>query len=175
MGHFNRVSMQISTMTMVYPAIMAAYIGQGKCCELQCCLGQTNCFALPTMSGVSATGSNVHSNADRKSLATPGAYLLGVPSSVDPQPNSGTFWKSLPGGPGLFWPMFIVAILAAIVASQALISAVFQIAYQAIAQGFFPRFHVYHTSRTHTGQVWGSTVPHCCAVPLQCCEQLRPC
>ena len=83
----------------------------------------------------------------------PGAYLLGVPSSVDPQPNSGTFWKSLPGGPGLFWPMFIVAILAAIVASQALISAVFQIAYQAIAQGFFPRFHVYHTSRTHTGQV----------------------
>ena len=88
-----------------------------------------------------------------------GAYLLGVPNSVDPQPNNGTFWKSLPGGLGLFWPMFIVAILAAIVASQALISAVFQIAYQAIAQGFFPRFHVYHTSRKHKGQVW--KIPTC--------------
>lgn len=43
--------------------------------------------------------------------------------------------------------MFVVATLAAIIASQALISAVFQIVSQAIVQGFFPRFHVYHTSR----------------------------
>ena len=42
---------------------------------------------------------------------------------------------------------FVIATLAAIIASQALISAVFQIVKQAIAQGFFPRFHVYHTSR----------------------------
>lgn len=49
--------------------------------------------------------------------------------------------------------MFVVAFCATIVASQSLISAVFQIAYQAIAQGFFPRFHVYHTSRKHKGQV----------------------
>ncbi len=49
--------------------------------------------------------------------------------------------------------MFIIALLATIVASQALISAVFQIAYQAISQGFFPRFHVYHKSREHKGQV----------------------
>ena len=90
-----------------------------------------------------------------------------MPSSVDPQPNNGTFWKSLPGGPGLFWPMFIVAILAAVVASQALISAVFQIAYQAITQGFFPRFHVYHTSRTHTGQVWEALTRF--AILCQCC------
>lgn len=55
------------------------------------------------------------------------------------------FWKSLPNG--TFWPMFVVATLAAIIASQALISAVFQIVSQAIVQGFFPRFHVYHTSR----------------------------
>ena len=31
-------------------------------------------------------------------------------------------------------------------AMQALISAVFSIVFQAIAQGFFPRFHVQHTS-----------------------------
>lgn len=82
----------------------------------------------------------------------PGAYLLGAPADTA-EPHNGTFWKSLPGGPGLFWPMFIVALLAAIVASQALISAVFQIGYQAIAQGFFPRFHVYHKSREKKGQV----------------------
>ena len=55
------------------------------------------------------------------------------------------FWNSLPGP--VFWPMFVVATLAAIIASQAMISAVFQIVKQAIVQGFFPRFHVYHTSR----------------------------
>ena len=82
-----------------------------------------------------------------------GAYLLSVPDAVEAAPQNGTFWKALPGGPGVFWPMFVVAFAATVVASQSLISAVFQITYQAIAQGFFPRFHVYHTSREHKGQV----------------------
>jgi K+ transporter len=30
---------------------------------------------------------------------------------------------------------------------------VFQIVSQAIVQNFFPRFHIYHTSREHRGQV----------------------
>ena len=75
--------------------------------------------------------------------ATPvvqGSYLLAHPEAFDAM-----FWKSLPRG--TFWPMFVVATLAAIIASQALISAVFQIVSQAIVQGFFPRFHVHHTSR----------------------------
>ncbi len=41
-----------------------------------------------------------------------------------------TFFASLPGGKGLFWPMFGVSTLAAIVASQALISATFAIVSQ---------------------------------------------
>ncbi len=69
-----------------------------------------------------------------------GSYLLANPSAW-----SAMFWNALPRA--VFWPMFIVATLAAIIASQAMISAVFQIVKQAIAQGFFPRFHVYHTSR----------------------------
>ncbi len=85
--------------------------------------------------------------------AAAGAYLLSVPDSVEAAPQDGTFWKALPGGPGLFWPMFVVAFAATVVASQSLISAVFQITYQAIAQGFFPRFHVHHTSRERQGQV----------------------
>jgi KUP system potassium uptake protein len=40
------------------------------------------------------------------------------------------FYASLPGGKGLFWAMFVVATAAAIVASQALISAAFAIVSQ---------------------------------------------
>ena len=32
MGHFNRTALQVSTMTLVYPCIMASYIGQGVAC-----------------------------------------------------------------------------------------------------------------------------------------------
>lgn len=42
--------------------------------------------------------------------------------------------------------MFVVATLAAIIGSQAMISAVFQIVNQAISQSFFPRFRTRHTS-----------------------------
>lgn len=43
---------------------------------------------------------------------------------------SEAFYASLPGGKGLFWAMFVVATAAAIVASQALISATFAIVSQ---------------------------------------------
>lgn len=70
------------------------------------------------------------------------------------------FWNALPRA--VFWPMFIVATLAAIIASQAMISAVFQIVKQAIAQGFFPRFHVYHTSRKVRGAPRAVPSPYAC-------------
>ena len=37
---------------------------------------------------------------------------------------------------------------------------VFQIVSQAIVQNFFPRFHIYHTSRTHKGQVLWPAFKH---------------
>ena len=49
-----------------------------------------------------------------------------------PQNVANAFYASLPSG--TFWPMFIFATLATVVASQALISAVFSIIMQAIAQ-----------------------------------------
>lgn len=52
--------------------------------------------------------------------------MVGVPNSIDPQPHQSTFWKALPGGKPLLYPMLVIATLAAIVASQALISAVCQ-------------------------------------------------
>lgn len=50
--------------------------------------------------------------------------------------------------------MFIVATAAAIIASQATISATFSIIKQALALGCFPRVKVVHTSKKFLGQIY---------------------
>ncbi|KAI0494985.1 hypothetical protein KFK09_025131 [Dendrobium nobile] len=62
------------------------------------------------------------------------------------------FYRSIPGS--MYWPMFIVATAAAIIASQATISATFSIIKQALALGCFPRVKVVHTSRKFLGQIY---------------------
>jgi KUP system potassium uptake protein len=54
----------------------------------------------------------------------------------------------------MFWPTFIVAIFAAIIASQAMLSGAFAILSKAISLGCFPRVEVVHTSKKHAGQVY---------------------
>ena len=54
----------------------------------------------------------------------------------------------------VYWPVFIVATLSAIVASQASISATFSIIKQALALGCFPRVKVVHTSKNFLGQIY---------------------
>ncbi|KAK0587160.1 hypothetical protein LWI29_018474 [Acer saccharum] len=54
----------------------------------------------------------------------------------------------------LFWPVLIMATLAAIVASQAIISAMFSIVKQCYALGCFPRVKIVHKSRWVRGQVY---------------------
>jgi len=54
----------------------------------------------------------------------------------------------------LFLPLVIIATLATIVASQALISGVFSVAHQGIQLGFLPRLTVVHTSSDLEGQVY---------------------
>ncbi|KAL5731353.1 hypothetical protein ACHQM5_004091 [Ranunculus cassubicifolius] len=66
--------------------------------------------------------------------------------------SSQAFYKSIPGP--LYWPMFVMAVLASIIASQALISATFSIIQQALALGCFPRVKVMHTSSKYKGQVY---------------------
>ncbi len=58
--------------------------------------------------------------------------VVPLPLQQNPQDVATTFYASLPSG--TFWPMFIVATLTTVVASQALISAVFSIIMQAISQ-----------------------------------------
>ncbi|KAE9603298.1 putative potassium transporter [Lupinus albus] len=63
-----------------------------------------------------------------------------------------SFYRSIPDS--IYWPVFIVATLAAIVASQATISATFSIIKQALAHGCFPRVKVIYTSKEFLGQIY---------------------
>jgi len=62
------------------------------------------------------------------------------------------FYRSIPGP--IYWPAFIIATLAAVVASQATISATYSIIKQALALGCFPRVNVVHTSKKFLGQIY---------------------
>ncbi|KAJ1393096.1 Potassium transporter [Sesbania bispinosa] len=62
------------------------------------------------------------------------------------------FYRSIPDR--IYWPVFVVATAAAIVASQATISATFSIIKQALAHGCFPRVKVVHTSKKFLGQIY---------------------
>lgn len=54
----------------------------------------------------------------------------------------------------LFWPVFVIATLAAMIASQAMISATFSCVKQSMALGCFPRLKIVHTSRKFMGQIY---------------------
>ncbi|VAH68914.1 unnamed protein product [Triticum turgidum subsp. durum] len=69
-----------------------------------------------------------------------------------PQDVGDTFYKSIPAA--MFWPTFIVAIMAAIIASQAMLSGAFAILSKALSLGCFPRVRVVHTSKKYSGQVY---------------------
>ncbi|KAJ4798577.1 Potassium transporter [Rhynchospora pubera] len=104
LGHFNVRAIQVAFSTVLFPAVLLAYIGQA-------------------------------------------AYLMKHPEHV-----SDTFYKSIPDS--LYWPTFVMAVAASIIASQAMISGAFAIISQSQTLGCFPRVHVRHTSTKHEGQVY---------------------
>src|SRR5216684_5278481 len=76
-----------------------------------------------------------------------GALLLGDPAALE-----NPFYRLTPGW-GLY-PLVILASVATIIASQAVISGAFSITRQAIQLGYLPRLEVRHTSETEIGQVY---------------------
>ena len=56
------------------------------------------------------------------------------------------------------WPLIVIATLAAIIASQAVISGAFSVTQQAIQLGFMPRLRIEHTSAKQAGQIYIPTV-----------------
>jgi KUP system potassium uptake protein len=76
-----------------------------------------------------------------------GALLL-----RDPQAIENPFYLLAPRW--FLYPLLVIATLAAIVASQALISGAFSLAHQSVQLGYWPRLTIIHTSKQEHGQIY---------------------
>jgi KUP system potassium uptake protein len=76
-----------------------------------------------------------------------GAMLLTNPKAVE-----NPFYLTAPAWAGV--PLLLLATVAAVIASQALISAAYSVTKQAIQLGLLPRMHIKHTSVRDTGQIY---------------------
>ena len=103
MGHFGRRPIRIGWFTVVFPALLLNYFGQG-------------------------------------------AFMLTHQRVEHP------FFEMLPSW-SLF-PMVGLATMAAVIASQALISGSFSLTRQAVQLGYFPRLAIVHTSAKAEGQIF---------------------
>ena len=104
MGHFGRLPIRIAWYTIVLPALMLNYFGQG-------------------------------------------ALLL-----TDPAAIVNPFFKLAPAWAAM--PLVVLATLATIFASQAVISGAFSMTQQAMHLGYVPRMRILHTSESERGQIY---------------------
>lgn len=104
MGHFGKRPIRLGWFTLVFPALLLNYFGQG-------------------------------------------ALLLSDPTAVD-----NPFFRMPPAWAVL--PLVILATMATVIASQALISGAYSLTMQAVQLGYLPRVHIDHTSPREVGQVY---------------------
>ena len=109
MGHFGRGPIRFAWSSIVFPALLINYFGQGS-------------------------------------------VLLerGAPAVHN------TFYSMVGGW--FLYPMVLIATLATVIASQALISGAYSLTQQAIQLGYLPRMNMIHTSRETEGQIYMPTV-----------------
>ncbi|XP_062222114.1 potassium transporter 25 [Phragmites australis] len=107
LGHFSQSSIKIAFISVVYPALVLAYMGQ-------------------------AAYISQHHNFES-------SYQIG-------------FYVSVPET--LRWPVLVIAILAAVVGSQAIITGTFSIIKQCSSLSCFPGVKIVHTSSTVHGQIY---------------------
>lgn len=104
MGHFGIKPIRLVWFTLVFPALLLNYLGQG-------------------------------------------AILLGNPAAAEnPFYNLAPKWA--------LYPLVGLATLAAVIASQALISGAFSLTMHAIQLGYLPRLEIKHTSSDERGQIY---------------------
>jgi KUP system potassium uptake protein len=104
MGHFGKRPIRTAWFSLVMPALVLNYFGQG-------------------------------------------ALLLESPEKV-----GNPFYEMAPSW--ALYPLIVLASLAAVIASQALISAAFSVTKQAVQLGYMPRLRLLHTSVKETGQIY---------------------
>ncbi len=74
------------------------------------------------------------------------------------------FYKLVP--PWFLYPMVLIATIAAVIASQALITGLFSLTHQTTQLGYLPRLHVIHTSERTEGQIY---MPEVSRIMMVCC------
>ncbi|MFM8626383.1 MAG: potassium transporter Kup [Actinomycetota bacterium] len=104
MGHFGRRPITMGWYSMVLPALVLNYWGQG-------------------------------------------AFLMKNPEDIE-----SVFFRMAPDA--LLLPLVLLATMATIIASQALISGVFSLTAQAVQLDYLPRIKIRHTSSQHYGQIY---------------------
>ncbi len=80
-----------------------------------------------------------------------GALILGQAGEI-----TNPFYQLFPGW--ALYPAVLLATLATIIASQAIISGAFSLTFQGFQLGYLPRVQVIHTSRHHHGQIYVPSV-----------------
>ncbi len=76
----------------------------------------------------------------------------GALTLIDPTAQSNPFWRMVPDA--FYWPVLLLAGLATIIASQAVITGAFSMTQQAVQLGLLPRMDIRRTSETQTGQIF---------------------
>jgi len=76
-----------------------------------------------------------------------GALLLGEPDAIE-----NPFYRLVPQA--FVIPLVVLATIATVIASQALISGAFSLTMQAVQLGYSPRFRIIHTSPSQIGQIY---------------------
>jgi KUP system potassium uptake protein len=80
------------------------------------------------------------------------ANILGDPSAI-----RNPFFSLVPAGPATV-ALVVLSSMAAVIASQALISGAFSLTRQAMQLGYFPRVRVLHTAEDMMGQIYVPTI-----------------
>ena len=76
-----------------------------------------------------------------------GALILSNPKAIE-----NPFYLMAPSW--ALYPLILLATIAAVIASQAVISGAFSVSRQALQLGYLPRMHIEHTSESTQGQVY---------------------
>jgi KUP system potassium uptake protein len=76
-----------------------------------------------------------------------GALVLAHPSA-----RTNPFFDMIPQA--VYWPVLILAMVATVIASQAVITGAFSMTQQAVQLGLFPRIDIRRTSETQAGQIF---------------------
>jgi len=74
----------------------------------------------------------------------------------NPEARANPFFQMIPEV--IYWPVLVLATIATVIASQAVITGAFSMTQQAVSLGLFPRIDIRRTSETQAGQIFVPSV-----------------